>query len=41
MEQKLIEYKKAGFLDIKTVDGGELFHLTTPCRFSISDSIVG
>lgn len=40
MEQKLIEYKKAGFLDTKTVDGNELLHLTTPCRFRIDETIV-
>lgn len=40
MEQKLIEYKKAGFLDINTVDGSELFHLTTPCRFRVAENIV-
>lgn len=40
MEQKLIEYKNAGFLDTKTVDGNELLHLTTPCRFRIDETIV-
>lgn len=40
MEQKLIEYKNAGFLDTKTVDGNELLHLTTPCRFRIDENIV-
>jgi hypothetical protein len=40
MEQKLIEYKKSGFLDIKTVDGREIFHLTTPCRFRVTENIV-
>lgn len=40
MEQKLIEFKNEGFLDIKTVDGSELFHLTTPCRFRVTENIV-
>lgn len=40
MEQKLIEYKNAGFLDTKTVEGNELFHLATPCRFRITENIV-
>lgn len=40
MEQKLIEYKNAGFLDTKTVEGNELLHLTTPCRFRINENIV-
>lgn len=40
MEQKLIEYKNAGFLDTKTVDGNELLHLATPCRFRITETIV-
>lgn len=40
MEQKLIEYKIAGFLDTKTVDGNELLHLATPCRFRITETIV-
>lgn len=40
MEQKIIEYKNAGFLDTKTVDGNELLHLTTPCRFRIDETIV-
>lgn len=40
MEQKLIEYKNAGFLNIKTIDGNELLHLTTPCRFRINENIV-
>lgn len=40
MEQKLIEYKNAGYLDAKIVDGDELLHLTTPCRFRINENIV-
>ncbi|MCF8407686.1 MAG: hypothetical protein K9G36_01825 [Crocinitomicaceae bacterium] len=40
MEQKLIEFKNEGFLDIKTVDGSELFHLTKPCRFRVTENIV-
>ena len=40
MEQKLIEFKNEGFLDIKTVDGSELFHLTTQCRFKVTENIV-
>lgn len=40
MEQKLIEYKNAGFLDAKIVDGDELLHLTTPCRFRVNENIV-
>lgn len=40
MQQKLIEYKKAGFFDTKTVDGKEILHLATPCRFRIIESIV-
>jgi hypothetical protein len=40
MEQKLIEYKNAGYLDTKFVDGDELFHLTTPCRFRITENII-
>jgi hypothetical protein len=40
MEQKLIEYKNAGYLDTKIVDGVELLHLTTPCRFKITENIV-
>jgi hypothetical protein len=40
MEQKLIEYKNAGFLDTKTIDGNELLYLTTPCRFRINEKIV-
>lgn len=40
MEQKLIEYKNDGFLDTETVDGNELLHLATPCRFRITETIV-
>ncbi|HBS85702.1 MAG: hypothetical protein A2W91_13645 [Bacteroidetes bacterium GWF2_38_335] len=40
MEQKLIEYKNAGFLVTKTIDGSELLYLTTPCRFRINENIV-
>jgi hypothetical protein len=40
MEQKLIEYKNAGYLETKIVDGDELLHLTTPCRFRITENIV-
>ena len=40
MEQKFIEFKNEGFLDKKTVDGSELLHLTTPCRFRITENIV-
>lgn len=40
MEQKLLEYQIAGYLDSKTVDGIELLHLTTPCRFHINENIV-
>jgi hypothetical protein len=40
MEKKLIEYKNEGFLDIKKVDGNEIFHLATPCRFRITENIV-
>lgn len=40
MEQKLIEYKNAGFLNTKTVEENELLHLTTPCRFRINETIV-
>ena len=40
MEQKLLEYKNAGFLDTKIVDGDELLHLTTPCRFRVTENIV-
>ncbi|WP_324069362.1 MAG: hypothetical protein RSE15_02230 [Flavobacterium sp.] len=40
MEQKLIEYKKAGFFDTKTVGGKEILHLSAPCRFRIIDIIV-
>jgi hypothetical protein len=40
MEQKLIEYKNAGYLDTKIVDGDELLHLTTPCRFRVTENIV-
>jgi len=40
MEQKIIEYKNAGYLDTKIVDGEELLHLTTPCRFRINEKIV-
>ena len=40
MQQKLIEYKKAGFFDTKTVDGKEILHLATPCRFRIIETIV-
>lgn len=40
MEQKLIEYKNTGYLDTKIVDGVELLHLTTPCRFRVDEKIV-
>ena len=40
MEQKLIEYKNEGYLDTKIVDGDELLHLTTPCRFRVTEDIV-
>ncbi|WMJ72219.1 hypothetical protein RCC89_19750 [Cytophagaceae bacterium ABcell3] len=40
MEQKLIEYKNAGFLETRTVDDDELFHLSTPCRFRVNEEIV-
>ena len=40
MQQKLIEYKKAGFFDTKIVDGKEILHLATPCRFRIIETIV-
>lgn len=40
MEQKLIEYKNAGYLDTKIVDGEELLHLVTPCRFRVTENIV-
>lgn len=40
MQQKLIEYKKAGFFDTKTVDDKEILHLATPCRFRIIETIV-
>lgn len=40
MKQKLITYKKTGYLDTKIVDGNELFHLATPCRFRINENIV-
>ena len=40
MEQKLLEYKNAGYLDTKIVDGDELLHLTTPCRFRVTENIV-
>jgi len=40
MEQKLIEYKNAGYLDTKIVEGEELLHLTTPCRFRVNENIV-
>lgn len=40
MEQKLLEYQNAGYLDTKTVDGDELIHLTTPCRFRVNENIV-
>jgi hypothetical protein len=40
MEQKIIEYTKAGYLDTKTVDGDELHYLTTPCRFRINKDLV-
>jgi len=40
MEQKLLEYKNAGYLDTKIVDGDELLHLATPCRFRVTENIV-
>jgi hypothetical protein len=40
MEQKLIEYKNAGYLDTKIFDGDELLYLTTPCRFRVTENIV-
>jgi len=40
MEQKLIEYKNEGYLDTKIVEGDELLHLTTPCRFRVNENIV-
>lgn len=40
MEQKLLEYKNAGYLDTKIIDGDELLHLTTPCRFRVTENIV-
>jgi hypothetical protein len=40
MELKIIEYKNAGYLETKIVDGYELLHLTTPCRFRVNENIV-
>lgn len=40
MEQKLLEYKNAGYLDTKIFDGDELLYLTTPCRFRVTENIV-
>lgn len=40
MENLLTDLKKAGYLEAKIVDGEELFHLTTPCRFRIDERIV-
>ena len=40
MELKIIEYKNAGYLETKNVDGYELLHLTTPCRFRVNENIV-
>lgn len=40
MEQKLLEYKNAGYLDTKIFDGDELIYLTTPCRFRVTENIV-
>ena len=40
MEQKLIEYKNEGYLDTNFFDGDELLHLTTPCRFRVTENIV-
>jgi hypothetical protein len=40
MEQKLIEYKNEGYLATKIFDGDELLHLTTPCRFRVTENIV-
>ena len=40
MEQKILEYKNAGYLDTKIFDGDELLYLTTPCRFRVTENIV-
>ena len=40
MELKIIEYKNAGYLETIIVDGYELLHLTTPCRFRVNENIV-
>jgi hypothetical protein len=40
MEHKLIEYQHLGYLDSMIVDGEELLHLSTPCRFRVSEDIV-
>lgn len=36
----ITELKDTGYLEIKTVDGEEVYHLTTPCVFRISEDIV-
>lgn len=40
MEHKLLEYKNVGYLDTKIVDGAEILHLATPCRFRVAENIV-
>lgn len=40
MEQQLTDYKNAGYLVTKIVDGDELLHLAAPCRFRITENIV-
>ncbi len=40
MEQILVEHKNAGYLETKIVDGNEIFHLSTPCRFRVTENIV-
>jgi hypothetical protein len=38
--KELLEYKNEGYLDTKIFGGDELLHLTTPCRFRITEKIV-
>lgn len=41
MDKLITDLQTKRFLETKTVNGEEIFHLTTPCRFRIEEKIVG